>query len=341
MRLGLLLVLAACNSSPHKAQPGSGSGSGLAMPHVQQIAPPGYEARMEVPAIEVPKQELFELLDAGKGARTVLRYTLGGDHEQHAETQLSERTRDAGKLGPAVTLPAIRDGLAAAFAGDVATLRPLPAEFTGTSAPAEQYVAGWRAQLQNRRVDVTFDTRGQFTTIAFKDDPTNQRSAHAKDELVQRLLATTVPLPDAAVGAGASWRVITVLRQGPAYIKQTATYTLIESPGSAGVRSDAQRRGDKIEKATHLWKIKVKLLRVGEEQTLFDPALPRGTRIDLIAIFRLLEGTVEIDPRSPLFAAGSLTIESRVHAKVALPGKPAVEQFVEDLGSVTFTGAKP
>jgi hypothetical protein len=323
-RLWLLLALAiaACNNTPHKP-PDPGSASGSAMPHVQHLEPPGYEARMQMPAIEVPKQELFRVLDPGKGAKTVLRYTLAGEHEQHLETTLAERTLVANKVGDPVQLPAIRDGFAVTFAKDAVALRPLPVTLAGTPTPAaEQYIAPWKTQLQGRRLDVVFDARGQFGAITFRDDPMNQRVPHAKDELVQRLLATTVPLPEPAVGTGASWQVITVLRQGPAYIKQTATYTLVEKAAR--------------------WKLKVKLLRIGEEQTLFDPALPRGTSIELIMIFRVLEGTVEIDPKSPFIAAGKLSIESRVHAKVAAPGKPPAEQYVEDLGAVTFTAeAKP
>jgi len=106
---------------------------------------------------------------------------------------------------------------------------------------------------------------------------------------------------------------ITVLKQGPAYIKQTADYTLVE-------------RGAR-------WKIKVKLLRVGEEQTLGDS----GMRIDLMALFRELQGTVEIDPARPLIAAGTLTVESRMHAKVTPPNQAPIEQMVEDTGTVTFS----
>jgi hypothetical protein len=273
----------------------------------------------------VPKQEAFVVQDAGKGTKQPLRYQLAaGVVEHRVETRLSSRQLEHGKVGQPVKLPPIRDGFAITIDGRgqaPLALRPLAGEIVGTPHPlADQYLATWRSKLQNRRVAVTVDARGQFSTITFNDDPDNRRSTQAKDELAQRLLGMAIPLPEIAVGVGAKWQVITVLRQGPAYLKQTATYTLVE-------RTPAR------------WKLHVKLLRVGEEQTVNDPNLPQGATADLVALFRLLEGDVDIDPKRPLIAGGSLTVESRVHAKIKLPGSEPIEQFVEDTGSITFTSS--
>jgi len=168
-----------------------------------------------------------------------------------------------------------------------------------------------------RRLTVAVDARGQLGAIEFADDPTNARSAPAKDELVQHLLASSVPLPAETVAPGARWQVVTVLRQGPAYVKQTATYTLVT-------------RGKR-------WTIAATIQRVGEEQTVSDASLPKGASADLIALFRQLVGSVIVDPQRPLPVGGGLTVESRLHVKIAVPGQPPVEQVLEDTGSVAFS----
>jgi len=168
---------------------------------------------------------------------------------------------------------------------------------------------------------VAFDVRGGFSAIRFNDDPTNARSARAKDELAQRLLSLIVPVPVEPVGTGASWRVVTILRQGPAYAKQTATYTLTSRTAGA-------------------WKVHAQLQRVGEEQRISDPSLPPGTTADLLAMFRNVEGDIEIDPAQPLVTGGSLAIESRLHVKLQAPGQTAaqaLEQIFEDTGTVAFS----
>ena len=318
------IAIAACSAAPERASEGSGSGTPLqaAAPIVRHHTPETLV--MLAPSIALPKQESFVVKDTGKGAKAALRYAVAvGASEHRVETRLTSRQLDHGTIGAPIELPPIRDGFAITIAnrdGPIA-MRPLPAEIVGKPHPiAEQYVASWRTKLQSRRVDVTFDGRGAFSTIAFNDDPTNQRSAASKDELVQRLLGMTVPVPEVPVAIGATWVVTTVLRQGPVYIKQTATYTLTERTATK-------------------WKLRAKLLRVGEEQTVLDPALPPGGTADLIALFRLLEGDLEINPTRALVARGRLSVESRVHAKIRLPGEDVIEQFVEDTGSITFSSS--
>src|SRR5690606_33184804 len=112
--------------------------------------------------------------------------------------------------------------------GGTLRARPLPGEVGGTPTPeATQYLAGWRS-VEGRRVAIEVDPRGQLGQLVFADDPTGARSQEGKDELAQRLLVMLVPLPDEPVGVGASWRAVTMLRQRPAIVKQTATYTLLE-----------------------------------------------------------------------------------------------------------------
>jgi hypothetical protein len=81
----------------------------------------------------------------------------------------------------------------------------------------------------------------------------------------------------------------------------------------------------------------VTVLRVGEEQTVADPSLPKGATADLVALFRKLVGSLVVDPQRPLPIGGALTVESRLHVRIALPGKPTIEQVLEDTGSVAFS----
>ena len=281
---------------------------------------------MDEPRIDLPAQESFRLLDAGKGARAALRYTPAtGTTAFTAEAQLASRHLEHGAFTAKAALPVIRDGFAITVAADrpgTLALRALTGEATTPGPDTDAYLAPWRTLLQNRRITLALDGRGAFTAPRFNDDPTGVRSARAKDELVQRLLSWIVPLPAEPVAAGASWRVVTILRQGPAAAKQTATYTLI-SRGPAG------------------WKLHVKLVRVGQDQRLTDPSLPSGTTAELIALFRALEGDVELDPRHPLITGGALEVESRMHVKLQDPGQPATEQIIEDTGSVRFAWCRP
>lgn len=345
--LAVALAIAACTGggSAPRSDEAAGSARGSSAPNApsapsapsapEPAAPPTMRApvtlqtganviHFEEPKIDLPKQESFKLLDAGKGARAPLRYALtAGTTRFFTQATISSRHLDQGAFTSPVTLPVVRDGFAITVgegAGSLALL-PLAGEAASASREAEAYLAPWRTLLQNRRITVAFDDRGGFSAIRFNDDPTSTRSARAKDELVQRLLSLTVPVPVEPVGTGASWRVVTILRQGPVYAKQTATYTLTSRTARA-------------------WKVHAQLQRVGEEQRISDPSLPPGTMADLLAMFRNVEGDIEIDPAQPLVTGGSLAIESRLHVKLQAPGQAAaqaLEQIFEDTGTVAFS----
>lgn len=333
---GATAALAACKggSTPARTDEVAGSASPPVAPPpaaTPMVKPPvtlpagSNVVTFEEPRIDLPRQESFKLLDPGKGGRAALRYALAqGTTRFLAQTTLSSRHIDRGALSQPLTIPAVRDGFAITVGGDrpgKLALLPLPGEAAAASAEAEAYLAPWRTLLQNRRITIGFDDRGGFSAITFNDDATGARSARARDELVQRLLSLIVPLPVEPVGTGAGWQVVTILRQGPAYAKQTATYTLTSRTAGA-------------------WKLHAKLQRVGEEQRISDPALPPGTTADLLALFRELEGDIEVDPTQPLIIGGSLTVESRLHVKLTAPGQTAAqaaEQLFEDTGAVAFS----
>ena len=288
------------------------------------------------PAIVLPQQESFQLLAPGRGRRAILRYrVIPGTTIVTARTVLASRQLAHGVFTPPAQLPAIRDGFAIAISGaaDRVTLRALVADAAAQNPETAAYLATWRRELEGRQITLAIDDRGGFGAIAFSDDPSGARSARARDELTDRLLSRIAPLPTEPVGLGARWRVVTILRQGPAVAKQTATYTLV-ARGAAG------------------WKLHLALQRVAEQQAIIDPTLPPGTTAELIALFRSLEGEIEIDPRLPLVAGGSLTVESRLHARVSPPAaspQPAAsplptlqsDQMFEDTGRVNFARCRP
>ncbi|HEU4732475.1 MAG TPA: hypothetical protein VFT22_31485, partial [Kofleriaceae bacterium] len=306
---------------------GTAGGSAPAAPAVEH-GPPRVVVLPE-PALELPKQESFRLIDPGKRPRAPLRYALApGATAVVATTTLASRHLEAGAFTAPVQLPAIRDGFAVTVpeppggAAAPVALAGLPGTAARPSRDADAYLAAWRTLLEGRRAALAFDERGGFTAQAFDEPAGGASRTPARDELVGRLLSMTVPVPVEPVGIGARWRVVTILRQHLAVAKQTATYTLI-ARGPAG------------------WKLHVALQRVGEQQPIADPALPAGTSAELIALFRALEGDVEVDPGLPLIAGGALAVESRLHARLHAAGQPSVDQMFEDTGRVRFSRCRP
>ena len=288
---------------------------------------------MDEPPIVLPRQESFRLLDPGKGARSPLRYTLAARTSAvMARLTLTSRHLEHGNFTAPEALPVIRDGFAVTGAdhGRLA-LRAVPRQATKASPLSDAYLAAGRS-FENRGISLEVDDRGGLAAFHFDDDPSGVASAAAHDVLAQSLLTLVVPVPDEPVGRGASWRVVSILRQGPATIKQTATYTLLA-------------------REPKRWRLHVKQQRVGENQSIVDPSLPRGTAIELIALFRVLEGDIEVEPALPLIAGGAMTLESRLHVKTQLPPAPgagsqaappaAIEQMVEDTGRISFARCRP
>ena len=277
---------------------------------------------LDEPVIELPKQESFTLLAPGKGTLAPLRYHLATAVGSYlAETALTTRHVDAaGAWTAAIKLATIHDGFSISAQPTNLQLRPLPITLDGATTPdTQQYTASWTAQIADHRANAAIDDRGQLGKVFFNDDPTGGRTQSARDELAQRLLATLVPLPVEPIGVGASWRVVTILRQGHAFVKQTATYTLTAA------------------KPTE-WTIDAAIQRVGESQRVTDPAMPPGASVDLVAMFRTVTGTLTLDPTHPL-GIGKLTVESRLHARVNTK-ETSAEELVEDSGTVFLTATK-
>lgn len=300
MRWSVLVVLAACGSRADR-------------PRRDDAAVPVEHHVLSAPAIMLPKLDSFTLMERGRAPTSVLRYAIAGDAIALVETKLSSRHAEGGAWSAWIEL-AVRDG----FAIKNGTLRPLVAEVIVPSPDAEAYLQRWKT-VQDRPLTAAIDERGQLGAVVFADDPGNVRSTVERDDITQRLLGTLIPVPAEPVGVGAQWRVVTILRQRPAVVKQTATYTLI-------AHTDTR------------WTIAVDVQRIGEQQIVDEPELPKGTAVDLLALVRHYAGSVEIDPRRSFPVAGTLAFEAHMHLRIGhLPGPTYTEQLFEDKGTLQLT----
>jgi hypothetical protein len=318
MSLVVATSLAACRGGSKAPPPAAKDATAEPGPAVTRVVTPTAEATLPPePPVAMPQQASFQLLAPGAAPRTRLRYKYAeGTHQVAAEARIRSRRLSSEGWSPTVDVPPFEEGFevtigAATGSSTTLLLRGLPA-----SADAGDASARWKALIENKRGQVAIDDRGQLGTIALAEDPTGARSRAALDEIAQRWLTALVPLPAEAVGKGARWKVVTLLRAGDAVVKQTVEYTLIER------RKDA-------------WVIDVTNKRVAEQQTMTPAGLPKGTVAELIALFRQLQGRVTVKPDLP-WPDGELTAELRVHGRLAIPGKPVDEHVTEDVGTVVL-----
>ena len=315
--------------------PAPQAGSQTQAPWVRQLPRPALRA-MPAPALTLPLRESFKVQSAGQAPRARLRYALAAVERSYAvQARLRARLLTGGAHAELAAVPAFTEpfavrvspatGHSAAPAalywrGLPATLDEAASAAASAGPSAEPYLARWRALLQGRRAQLRLDDRGTLDAVALAEDPLRQTTRPELDELTQRLLGLTIPLPEEPVGVGARWTVVTVLRQGLGVVKQTARYHLV-----------AARDGRLT--------VELTLRRVGEEQRVEVPGLPRGAALDLVALFREVTGAVELELTAPLPTAGQLTLEARAHQRLRLADGAVHETITEDLGALTLTSS--
>ena len=340
MRAALIAIaslgLLACRG--HRAPPakpppdagvgrGTGTGSSARLGPITSVIDPGVLPPR--PRTPMPRRLHDELLAPGRGAKHPLRYRREPSTRTLIATARITSHGYAGAWSDPVTLAPVREGFDVAIGADGALhVRGLAAEIDRTGqadaavAAADTYLARWRALLERRRATLTVDDRGLLGDVTLLADPGGVADVEARDELVQRWLGLAVPLPDAAVGVGARWQVVTMLRTGGAVLTQTATYQLV-----------------KVERDR--WTIAVELTRLGKTQTIVAPGLPPGTTAELIALVRKVSGTVTVSPTSPLPLTGELAAEVRSHARFTAVDTGPRDQYSEDKATITLASPSP
>lgn len=283
---------------------------------VLTIPAPGRDAARAT--IAFPQELRFTVLEGGEGVRARRRYRFGGAaaRELRARSTVTGRENVDGMWRDPATAPRVADGfgISAAIEGDggVVHLRGLVAEVDG----AQSYVTRWRALLEKRRADVRVDARGRWRDAELLDDPAGTQ-LDARDELVQRWLGLAVPLPDEPIAPGARWRVVTALRAGGVVLKQTATYQLV------AVAPDA-------------WTVDVTIERIGEPQEIVVPGPQPVALGELIALRRVVTGTLVVSPDDPLPIRGRLASEVASHARIRV-GASLSERYSEDQATVELS----
>ncbi len=326
--LACALACAGCkgNGKGKPADKPAAADAGPTGPSMRSV-PPSPTVFPPEPPPEMPRELRFQLLEPGKGKRVLLRYRGGGTaRELAARAVVTTHAYADGTWSDEMTLAPVREGFGVtvdpgAGGAFLVHLRPLAATVEGNGATpaalaaAEGFVTRWRSLLEKRRADVTIDARGRLTAAVFLDDPAAGQS-DARDELVQRWLGLAVPLPEEPVAPGARWRVVTLLRTGGAVIRQNALYTLV-SAGDAG------------------WTVEVSAERIGQPQDISIPGVA-GSPGELVALRRMVTGTVTLAPSDPLPLRGTLTAEVSTHARFRLPGGRSSERYTDDRATITL-----
>lgn len=318
------LSLVACRgdrATAHKVPADAEAATAAVGPPSRIIDPPTV---LPLPRLPTPRLLRDELVDAGRGPRRTLRYHLEATARSVVATaRITSHTYDVAWADPIALAPVIEGFEVAPTASGPIQVRGLPAELVrdGQAAPAiraaEAYLTRWRTLLERRRADLTVDDRGRFGELTLLADPAGANPDDVRDELVQRWVGLAVPLPEAAVGIGARWKVVTMLRTGGAAVTQTASYHLTAIEGDR-------------------WELEVQLDRLGRPQDIDVPGLPAGTTAQLVALVRKVKGTITVSATCPLPIAGTLTAEVRSQARfVSTAG--VRDQYSEDQATITLS----
>ena len=345
--VALALAPTACTSKPRRQPRVDDAGAASAAsadsaapaasspgPRITSLSPPPRQPAGAVPpalvepAIALPLRESFTVEDAGEAPRRKLRYALeAGARRYTVAAKLTARSFTGTAAQPtAMPIPPFRERFTVqverrpggAGQRERWSWRGEPIAIDGDATAAAPYVLRWRQLLANRNATFILDDQAFPRDITFAEDPLREHSGPEREELTQRLLGQLVPLPLAPVGKGARWTAVTVLRQGFAVVKQTASYHLVAA------------EGDRLTLA-------IDLRRVAEEQLVELPDAPPGAQVELVALFRATTGTVTLELGAALPVSGELTVEARSHQRLTAANGQVSELITEDLGALALS----
>ena len=273
----------------------------------------------------LPSIGAVELGEAGAKPRARRRYALTSQPGQLAITA-SLRVVEIinGERGETATLPQISYGLGFSTvsdsdAGKVAHFFATPAAITDIEGKSEQaqelakaQVALFQQHVEKRRGSVAIDDRGGLGKVEFIGKQADARTLHAVEQL---FIEAVIPLPSEAIGVGATWRQVTLLRRGLHAVKQTATYRLVAANDD-------------------LLRVAVAINQLGEPQLVNPADLPPGTGAELIILRWQAAGELDLDLTRPT-PSGQLAVTLTVHGRIQTQAR-LNDVFTESEGTLTL-----
>lgn len=295
-----------------------------------ESAPAFFPTAVDLPA---PRVRSFELLAAGKAPRKPLRYAAtAGEQALSVTVRVETRELTGEAFTPWATLPELRYGLALgrdparealAVRGLEMTVGAPPVAAPEVAAHAMRVTGElsqrYREQVQGRRASLAIDARGRMEKLE-PADGAPAAGKHTRQEMLQILAESVVPLPEEPVGPGARWRVTMLMRRGAGMVTQVAEYELlaIEKDGT--------------------WRVRAAIAQDGEHQAISPPELPPGVTAELLALLWRAEGELAVSPRAFTPRSGRLEIEYRVHSRLHGGGAP-VDLLLHTRGAIELATA--
>jgi hypothetical protein len=184
-----------------------------------------------------PKAKV-ELLSLGSQPRQLLRYQPAVNAKELAtltmnmDMKMSMSGKSFPTQLPATTMKLETTVTQVAPNGDIHyTFRYIDADVTPTANTPPALVRELRSQLKQLvgiSGNYVIDNRGQVKSGSLKVPPNIEKSTkQLLEQLSQSLEQLSSPLPEAAIGAGAKWRVIQPLDLSGMNLTQTETFELI------------------------------------------------------------------------------------------------------------------
>ena len=266
------------------------------------------------PAAPAGAMPTVKLLNAGTGPATTLRLAATkGDKQSIVMTMTMDMEMSVGGTAqPSVKLPAMQMTIDLEVT-EVTADRDVRYVFNLSAADvvADPAVAAEVSAIVKTQLQAMVGTKGKALVtergltkeadIEFPpglDPQTRQMMSGMKESLNQ----LSAPLPEEAVGQGASWDVTTTITQNGLTLKQVATYTLTEA-GRGGFTA------------------KIGVRQKADPQEMKAPGLPPGTKVHLQDMTSEGEGDVRLDLTRLAPARSSVQMKSSMRSMIEAMGQ--------------------
>lgn len=272
-----------------------------------------------------PKAKI-ELLSLGSQPRQLLRYqpTVNTKELATLTMTMDMKMSMSGKAFPtqlpSSTMKIETTVTQVASNGDIHyTFRYVDADVAASANTPPALVRELRSQL-NKLVGISgnyvIDNRGQVKSGNLKVPPNIEKSTkQLLEQLSQSFEQLSSPLPEAAIGAGAKWRVIQPFDLGGMNLKQTETFELISVQNKTAT-------------------LKESVMQEARSQSLNQPNFPKGVTVTLKSLNATGEGQIilRLDRLMPTQATVSVTSMTQMETsnpQLAAPLQIDTETHVE------------